>query len=186
MLLATGLIEETGFAQTSDLKEVGDSLYLVGQTAPALGGSLWARRRGRRGLPTPPVDPRRVRLLGDHLVDAGGAGEVRAAHDVSDGGLAVALPEMAFGGGLGFDVELAATGLTHPALAAVAEGGSRWVVEVPSGKTGPFERRFRGLPVARLGRVTAGGGHFAWQERTLADVELTRLYAGWRTGLGLP
>lgn len=186
VLLATGLIDETGHGQTTDLKEAGDPLYLLGQSAPALGGSLWARRRGRRGLATPPVDGRRLRRMGERLVDAGGAGEVRAAHDVSDGGLAVALPEMAFGGGLGFDVELSATGLVDPTLAAVAEGGSRWVVEVASSKATAFERRFRGLPLARLGRVTPGGGHLAWKGATLADLDLTRLYAGWRTGLGLP
>ncbi|MCI4336894.1 MAG: phosphoribosylformylglycinamidine synthase subunit PurL [Thermoplasmata archaeon] len=186
VLLATGLVEDTNHAVTSDLKEVGDALYLVGQSSPELGGSLWARRRQRTGMPIPPTDPRRVRHLGERLVAAAEAGELRAAHDVSDGGLAVTLPEMAFGGGLGFDVELAATGLTTATLALSAEGASRWVAEVPADRTGSFERRFRGHPLSRLGRVTALGAHFAWNGETTADLDLTRLYATWRSGLGLP
>jgi len=110
-------------------------------------------------------------------------GWVRSAHDVSDGGLAVTLPEMAFGGGLGFRVALDATGLDGPGVALVSEGSSRWVVEVPAEATGEFERAFRGLPVRALGEVTDGGGEFRWRGTSLTTLHLSELYGRWRAGL---
>ncbi len=187
VLLATGLVEHVARTVSADLKDAGNLLYLVGRSSPALGGSLWARRRGQTGLAVPPTDPRAVRGLGERLLAAIGAGEVRAAHDVSDGGLAVTLAEMAFGGGLGFSVELDATALPTPALALAAEGASRWVVEVPAGRQKEFERRFRAGPARSLGRVLPSSrGALRWDGEDRADVDLGALYSRWRAGLGLP
>jgi phosphoribosylformylglycinamidine synthase subunit PurL len=183
VLLATGIVPDVRHCTTVDLKEVGNPLYLVGTSRPELGGSLWARRHGIRGQPIPPTQPARLRRTGEALLSAGHAGTLRAVHDVSDGGLALTLLEMAFGGGLGFSIDLAATGLHGPGVSAVAEGGSRWVVEVDRTKVGAFERRLRGEPVALLGTVTGLDGVFRWGERIEATVDLAELYASWRTGL---
>ncbi len=187
VLMATGLVGHAAHTISSELKEAGNPLYLVGRSAPALGGSLWARRRGRTGLDVPPTDPTGLLRLGERLLAAIAAREVRAAHDISDGGLAVTLAEMAFGGGLGFSAELDATGLATPALALAAEGGSRWVVEVPRDRARSFERRFRGSPVRALGQVLAserGVLRFEGEER--GSVDLQSLYTRWRAGVGLP
>ncbi len=183
VLLATGIVPDVRRCTTVDLKEVGNPLYLVGASRPALGGSLWARRHRVRGEPIPPTQPARLRRTGEALLAAGRSGALRAVHDVSDGGLALTLIEMAFGGGLGFSVDLAATELPGPGLAAVAEGASRWVVEVDRTKVGAFERCLHADPVARLGSVTAMGGVFRWGERVEATVDLTELYSHWRAGL---
>jgi phosphoribosylformylglycinamidine synthase len=113
-------------------------------------------------------------------------GFVRAAHDISDGGLAVTLAEMAFGGGLGFAVDLERVGVDSAGLALVTEGASRFVVEVPAESRRSFERSLARTPHARLGTVNDGGGSLRWGERTLAELELDPLYDRWRTGLGLP
>jgi phosphoribosylformylglycinamidine synthase II len=186
VLMATGLIPDLRSAVTSDLKESGNPLYLVGPSRPEIGGSLYARRHGLFGIDVPPPSPESVRRAGDGLVRAGRRGLVRSAHDISDGGLAVTIAEMAFGGALGFSVDLAATGLPDPALALVAEGGSRWVVEVPTADAGRFERSFRGIPIARLGRVTETDGAFHWKGREIAAVPLPPLYERWRAGVGIP
>jgi phosphoribosylformylglycinamidine synthase II len=183
VLLATGLVPDIRRAITSDLKEAGNVLFLLGSSSPELGGSLWARRHARRGLRIPPTDPARLRLLGERLVRAGG---VQAAHDVTDGGLAVTLAEMAFGGGLGFDVDLARTGLVSVGSALAAEGASRFVVEVSAPEERAFERSFRGLPCARLGEVTGEGAWIRWDERELTHFDLDALDQRWRDGLGLP
>ncbi|HYB63576.1 MAG TPA: phosphoribosylformylglycinamidine synthase subunit PurL, partial [Thermoplasmata archaeon] len=186
VLLATGIVPDVSRAVTSDLKAVGDALYLLGRSRPELGGSLWARRRGRLGLAVPPGDPSGLRRLGERLLRAFARRQAVAAHDVSDGGLAVAAAEMAFGGGVGFDLDLEATGLDGPGIAAVAEGGSRLVVEVPDRAVRAFERTMRGSPFSRLGTVTAAGGAVRWGPRALAELDLARLYPRWRTGLALP
>ncbi|HTS32374.1 MAG TPA: phosphoribosylformylglycinamidine synthase subunit PurL [Thermoplasmata archaeon] len=186
VLMATGLVADLRRAVTSDLKEEGSPLYLLGRTAPQLGGSLWARRRGLAGLRVPPTDPRRLRRLGEALLRAIDRGWVRSAHDVSEGGLAVALAEMAFGGRLGFDVDLEATGAGSPGRALVAEGASRFVVEVGARHRTEFERSLRGQPCRLVGRVITTSGKLRWGETALASVELDPLYAQWRAGLTLP
>ena len=186
VLLATGIVDDIGRAVTSDLKEPGNALYMVGRAAPELGGSLWARRHGRTGLALPRTDPSGLRRLGERLLSAGRHGLVRAAHDVSDGGLAVTLSEMAFGGGLGFAVDLEATGLGTPSLALAAEGRSRFVVEVPKSEARRFERSFVPSGCARLGGVVAADATLTWGTKTLATVPLPPLYDRWRFGLGLP
>ena len=186
VLLATGIVEDLDHAITSDLKAPGNTLYLLGRSRAELGGSLWARRRSLSGLAVPPCDPVGLRRLGERLLRATARGQVVAAHDVSDGGLSVALPEMAFGGDLGFEVDLSATGLGSPGLALVAEGASRLVVEVPAGAETAFQRTMRPSPFARLGAVTESGGAWEWGPKSLATFDLAPLYERWRTGLGLP
>ena len=186
VLLATGIVGDIDHAVTSDLKQSGDLLYLVGRSSPELGGSLWARRHEHSGLALPRVDPAGLRRLGERLIAAGARGLVRAAHDVADGGLAVTLAEMAFGGGLGVEVDLDATRLPTPALALAAEGSSRLVVEVPLAARPRFERAFAGLPCARLGSVTSADATLRWSRESVAAVPLAPLYERWRSGLGLP
>ncbi len=186
VLLATGIVDDITHVATSDLKEEGDLLYLLGRSAGELGGSLWARRHGRTGLALPRTDPAGLRRLGERLLSAERRGLVRAVHDVSDGGLAVTLSEMAFGGGLGFAVDLDATGLGSPSLALAAEGGSRFVVEVPEAKRRSFERTFASPAGARLGEVATTDATLRWKGHVLATVPLLPLYERWRGGLGLP
>ncbi len=186
VLLATGIVPDLRRAVTTDLKGVGNSLYLLGRSAPELGGSLWARLQGIRGLRIPRTDPGALRRLGERLVRADERGFVRAAHDVSDGGLAVTLAEMAFGGGLGFSVDLSVTGLGTAGTALAVEGGSRFVVEVPAGRDREFERSLRGLPYARFGRVTDDGAEFLWQGEPHERFPLDTVYPRWHEGLGLP
>jgi phosphoribosylformylglycinamidine synthase subunit PurL len=186
VLMATGIVPDLDRAITSDLKEAGDLLFLVGRSLPQLGGSLWSRRRQITGIPIPRPDPAGLRKTGERLLAAMKRGAVRAAHDVSDGGLAVTLPEMAFGGNLGFAVDLASTDLSGPGLALAAEGGSRFVVEVPPAQVPSFHRAMGRSPHVALGEVTSRDGQFAWGARTVAEIPLGPLYERWRTGLGLP
>lgn len=186
VLMAVGIVSDVRHATTSDLKSAGNLLYQVGAAAAPLGGSLWARLRDRRGLSIPPTDPRRTRRLGEALLALGAKDLLAAVHDVSDGGLAVTLAEMAFGGGLGFAVDLAQVGLDTAAHALAAEGSSRWVIEVHESDAPAVEKAFRGLPIARLGTVTDRNGAFSWAGQPVSSIELGALYGRWRAGVGVP
>ncbi len=186
VLMATGIVDDVEHAVTSDLKAPGNPLYLLGGTPQELGGSLWARRRGLAGIELPRPAPTRLRRRGERLLAAIRAGVVRAAHDVSDGGLAVTLPEMAFGGRLGFSVDLAATGVRLPGLALASEGGSRLVVEVDAGSERRFERILGTEAWSVIGTVVDRAGALRWNDRFLTELPLDELYPRWRTGLGLP
>ncbi|MGH2952530.1 MAG: phosphoribosylformylglycinamidine synthase subunit PurL [Solirubrobacterales bacterium] len=84
----------------------GDAIALCGPFSPSLAGSELAKLRGElgRGLPSLPVDA--VRAAIEFVREAVRAGRVRAAHDISDGGLACALSECAIAGGVGVTADL--------------------------------------------------------------------------------
>jgi len=153
-----GLVENLEHLITPDLKAAGDVLILLGSDAVTLGGSEYAAMRSGRALgPTPPVDlglEGRVQAMCREVI---GAGWVRAAHDVADGGLAVAVAEMCIAGDTGAVLELAAPGRADVAL--FGEGGSRIVLEVAPEHVAMVEQTaaMRDVPCTTLGYVTDDG-----------------------------
>jgi phosphoribosylformylglycinamidine synthase len=102
-----GLIADAGRAIDLRLKRDGDALILIGETSGHLGASLYLREiEGRAAGPPPAVDLAAERKNGDFVRDEIGAGRVVACHDLSDGGLLVAVAEMAMAGGRGVVLEL--------------------------------------------------------------------------------
>ncbi len=95
-----GLIDDWGKAATLAIKAAGEGLWLVGGLPAHLGQSLWLREcRGLEAGPPPPVDLAAERLAGDWVRRRIHDGTLSAVHDVSDGGLLVALAEMVMASG---------------------------------------------------------------------------------------
>ena len=99
---AVGLLEDWRKAATIAFKAEGEAIVLIGGRGDHLGQSLWLREiHGREeGLP-PYVSLIRERRAGEAIRSVIDAGLVTAVHDVSDGGLAVAVAEMALASGIG-------------------------------------------------------------------------------------
>ncbi len=157
LISAIGVIADVAQVVTMDLKQDGDWVYLVGETRDELGGAhLWkVLGKKSRGV-VPHVQAARARETFDHLHQAIGKGYIRACHDLSEGGLAVAAAEMAFGGNLGMDLDLVkvpATGRLNETSLLFSETPSRFLVEVPDIARQGFEALFKGN-MGRLGRVT--------------------------------
>jgi phosphoribosylformylglycinamidine synthase subunit PurL len=132
----------------------GLAVYLLGETRAELGGSEYAEViLGRVSGRPPALDLEAERRLLDLLVEAAAADLVAAAHDCSDGGLAVALAECAILGGVGFAVSLPTDLPDHVAL--FAESASRAVVAVPAATVDRFEELCsqREVPAARVGET---------------------------------
>jgi phosphoribosylformylglycinamidine synthase len=161
----------------------GDAIVLLGHTEPELGGSEWATAHGLRGGRPPDADLGVAAALHDFVREVVVSGDVRGVHDASDGGLAVALAEMAVAGGCGFDVTLA-TELV-PALAWFSESTSRVVLAVdPATADAVVERaRAANVPARRLG--TAGGDRLVATGPSSTEFSVTLAAAthAWRDAL---
>ncbi len=154
-----GVMDDVKRAVTSDFKKTGDRIYILGFTARELGGSELAAELGIMCNTVPKVDAaaaiRRYRrlhqLINAHLISA--------CHDLSDGGLAVALAEMCIGGRLGATVDMrrlpAAEGMSLTEL-LYSESASRLLLTVDPGRAALVEDIF-GSDAALLGEVNDSG-----------------------------
>ena len=100
-----GVIENCRHAAWAGFTEEGQTVILIGETKGHLGASLYLKAiEGRDEGPPPPVDLAAERLNGDFVRGLIASGRVVSCHDVSDGGLGVALAEMAMAGGIGAEI----------------------------------------------------------------------------------
>ncbi|WP_135466552.1 phosphoribosylformylglycinamidine synthase subunit PurL [Crenalkalicoccus roseus] len=135
----------------------GCELVLVGETRGWLGQSLWLREiAGREEGAPPPVDLAAERRNGEFVRARILAGAVRACHDCSDGGLLVAVAEMAMASGAGAVLEAPPAGLPPHAF-WFGEDQGRYVLAVAEAAPLLAAARAAGVPAARLGRSTAEG-----------------------------
>ncbi|MGB4324734.1 MAG: phosphoribosylformylglycinamidine synthase subunit PurL [Candidatus Nanopelagicales bacterium] len=136
----------------------GELIYVLGDTSDEFGGSEWAHIHGHLGGLPPRVDLQREKLLSEILVAASRDGMITAAHDVSDGGIAIAIAEMAMRANIGArfwvqdDIE--------PFVFLFSESTARAVVVIPRSEELRFTEMCaaRGLPAYRVGVVDSGLG----------------------------
>ncbi len=132
-----GLLDDSMKMATIAFKSEGDVVWLLGGDGSHLGQSLWLRElHGREeGLP-PPVDLEAERKAGEEVRALIRAGAVKSVHDISDGGLLIALAEMALAGGIGaqLDSELSTA-------EAFGEDQGRYVIAAARGIEIPNARR---------------------------------------------
>ena len=158
LISAIGLVPAMERCVTSHLKTPGNRLYLLGETKAELGGSLLYDHLGINGgaAPTMPSSPlHRYRLLHAAIQQ----GLIRACHDLSEGGLAVALAEMCLAGRLGARVEIGqlddwAIGLTSEEL-LFSESNGRLLLEVRPEDATILEAHMGEVNLIPLGVVTA-------------------------------
>ncbi len=137
----------------------GELIYVLGDTADEFAGSEWAHHvHGHLGGLPPVVDLARERLLGEILVAGSRDGMLTAAHDVSDGGIAQVLVEMALRSGVG--ARCWVPDGTDPFVFLFGESAGRAVVVVPRSEELRFTEMCaaRQLPAARVGVVDSGLG----------------------------
>ena len=158
-----GVLDDVARRNPSGWVDPGQNLYLLGTTRTELSGSEWAwARHDHLGGRPPAVDLEAERLLGQVMASFSRDGLVDAAHDLSDGGLAIALVESCLRYGVGARVwlgELCEREGIDAATALFSESTARAVVAVPRSE----EVRFtdvctaRGVPHLRIGVTDTGG-----------------------------
>jgi phosphoribosylformylglycinamidine synthase subunit PurL len=169
-----GLLDHVDRAVPSHARVPGDRVLILGETRAELGGSAyWEAVLECSGGEPPAVDLTAERRLIDLLVEGAREGLFRSAHDCSDGGLGVALAEIAMGGpyqqaGFGIDLDLTeyASGLDAADL-LFSESHGRALVTCKPEKAAAVEQLARrsGVPVYDAGMVKTAQDTFALRMR---------------------
>ena len=166
-----GLIDElTDVPPIATLHE-GDAIVLLGTTATELGGSAWATMHGLRHGRPPVADLDIAAQLHAFVAEQVVARVPSGIHDCSEGGLAIALAEMAINGGVGFNVTIG------EGLACFSESASRVLMSVSPDRVDALRAAARevGVPADVIGQ--AGGGSLVAGGAFSVDLEqATRAY----------
>ena len=162
LISAMGQVPDVANCVTMDFKSAGNLIYQIGITGNHLGGSHWGLVSGNSGGHVPTVDTAVSKPTFNAVFGAISGGLIRSCHDLSEGGLAVAIAEMAFAGGLGVEADVSAIDVsgTDGANADLArlfsESNTRFAVEVEPKNQAAFEAAFANIAVAKIGTVTDG------------------------------
>jgi phosphoribosylformylglycinamidine synthase subunit PurSL len=191
LISAIGQVADVRTCVTMDFKKPGHQLYLVGNTNDELGGSRLSAVLNTCGGSVPRVDTALAKKTFNAMHRAIQSGMVASCHDLSDGGLAVALAECAFAGGIGAMVKLSAlpgnaarTG--QPLTLLFSESNTRFLVEVAPEHTSAFEQQLAGIPLTALGTTTAEPRlivEVAGEAARVIDASLEELKAAWQVPL---
>jgi phosphoribosylformylglycinamidine synthase len=175
-----GVIADFTKSATLAFKSAGEAILLIGETQGWLGQSLYLRDVcGREEGAPPPVDLTEERENGDIVRALISEGLATAAHDLSDGGLLVALAEMAMASGIGASLDAAPA--DTPAHAFwFGEDQGRYLVTVPEARAAAAIERVQAaqIPVQMLG--TTGGDTITLSgERPILVMALAERFEGW-------
>ena len=157
LITALGIVPDIRSAVSMDVKAPNNPIYMVGQTFKELGGSEYYKLKGFLGKTVPKVQPNQARKTFEAITEAIDLGLVKACHDLSEGGLAVAAVEMAFAGGWGMEFDLRKVpreNVNRNDFVLFSESNSRFLVEVSEKARQDFEALMNGKICAEIGRVT--------------------------------
>jgi phosphoribosylformylglycinamidine synthase len=168
-----------------DIKAPNDLIYIIGQTFKELGGSEYYKLKGYLGKTVPKIRPNQARKTFRAVTRAIDLGLVKACHDLSEGGLAVAAAEMAFAGGYGMELYLRKAPrkiLKRSDFVLFSESNSRFLVEVSEKSKEDFEALMIGKVCAEIGKVTKTPRlcAFGLNDEVIVDASLSDLLAGWK------
>jgi phosphoribosylformylglycinamidine synthase len=188
LITAVGIVEDVRNIVSMDIKAPNGLIYIVGETFQELGGSEYYVLNGFIGNSVPKVRAPQARRIIRGIQTAIEQGLIKACHDVSEGGLGVALAEMAFSGGYGVEIDLARVpvrDIIRNDFILFSESNGRFLVEVSEKSREEFESIMRGTPYGLIGIVTQSQ-HFCirgLKGETVIDVSIRELMQSWKFGL---
>ncbi len=157
LITAIGVNPDIRKTVSMELKQPGNSVYIVGKTYPELGGSHYYQKKGYLGNSVPKVRIETAKKTMNRITEAIDKGILRACHDLSEGGLAVASAEMAFSSGYGIELDLQKVPRTKEVsrndFVLFSESNTRFLVEVTAKHKEAFEALMKEVDCAEVGTV---------------------------------
>jgi len=190
LISAISLVDDINKCVTMDAKKAGNFLFVVGETKNELGGSHFYKIRSQLGANVPKLDIETAPRIAEKISAAIANCLIVSCHDCSEGGLAVALAEMAFAGGLGIEADLQGLPKSEDCLRIdtqlFSESNSRYIVEVEPENYDAFAKLMLNLPFGQIGKVTdekilsikSGDG------RKVIKADIDTLKQAWQKPLG--
>jgi phosphoribosylformylglycinamidine synthase subunit PurSL len=185
-----GIVPDVRRAQTTDFKNAGDLIYIVGETRGELGGTCVERLMGKSFGPCPSVRLPEAWALYRRMCRALRQGLVRSCHDLSDGGLWAALAESCVGADRGARISLDAVPISgvsaRDAMRILfCETPSRFLVSVAPSRRARWERTMAGMPFGLLGEVAPDRDvQVSSAGAPRASISLDDIRAAWTGGRG--
>ena len=196
LISAMGQIEDVKQCVTMDFKKPGNWIYQVGSTKNEFGGSHFGLVSNMPGGIVPHVDGQYAANLFETLHRAIKSGLVRSCHDMSEGGLAVAVAEMAFAGGWGAEIDIARVPIDGEVDAAddreiiglFSESNTRFLCEVTPEVQADFAAAMSNVPCALIGQVTGKNRIVVFSSSSdeghvLIDADIDELKHSWQKTL---
>jgi len=169
---------------SSDFKEAGNLIYIVGKTKKEMGGSHYLKLFNRTGNSVPELDFKLSHQTLKKVYFAIKKGCVKTIHDCSEGGIGVAIAEMIIGGRLGAVIyleKIIREGKLRDAELLFSESNSRFIVEIKKQKKNVFEKCIKGVPFAQIGKVEDSGKLMLYKNKTkVAVIEIKEMVRKWR------
>jgi phosphoribosylformylglycinamidine synthase len=193
LISAIGIIEDSRKKISMPFKKEGNSIYIIGETYCELGGSHYFKLTGTNAGEVPKVrfgQAKKAYSMLSKLISSQNTNEkiVTACHDCSEGGIAIALAEMAFGSGLGAEIDckkiIAEEKIQRPDILLFSESNSRIIVEVAKGKEKDFEKALEGTKFSKIGEVKKQKKLIMnFKEKKLIEESLAELKNAWKKTL---
>jgi len=189
LISAISIVDDINKCVTMDAKKAGNFLFVVGETKNELGGSHFYKIHSQLGANVPKLDIETAPRIAEKISAAIANCLIVSCHDCSEGGLAVALAEMAFAGGLGIEADLEGLPKSEDCrridTQLFSESNSRYIVEVEPENYDAFAKLMLNLPFGQIGKVTeektliikAGDG------RKVIEADIDSLKQAWQKTL---
>jgi phosphoribosylformylglycinamidine synthase II len=158
LISATAPVPDIRKAVTMDFKNPGNPIYLVGSTQDELGASLLEQWSGQTEGRLPQVNLKAAKKTLHALSNTTGKGLILSAHNLAEGGLGVAISEMAFSGEIGAQVELyevPCKDISDAVTLLFSESPSRFLLEIDGDKEKAFLKSMKGVPLKKIGTTIA-------------------------------
>ena len=171
-------------------KYTDNPVYIIGRTYPELGGSHFCLVQNILGKCVPHVRFDEAHMIMSSVTKVIDSGFVRACHDLSEGGLAVAAAEMSFTGELGLELDLRniphGRGSWRNDIALFSESNSRFLIEVNRDDEDSFVKNLESVSYAKIGTVSHKSilSIKGLEGNIICTTELEKLYDAWHRGVG--